>query len=122
LNDKTNRNSDQAWLFNTVDPLILAISEKVAKLSKHSIENQEDLQVVHYEANGFFKSHYDACEGSKSFCERMDGLAGPRIWTYIVYLNDNYEGGETYFPYLNHKVVPKKENVQSFKVHMKVVN
>jgi prolyl 4-hydroxylase len=108
LNDTENRKSDQAWLLNEIDPIVLKISQKVAELSKYPIENQEDLQVVHYESGGFFRTHYDACEGTKSFCERMDGAAGPRLWTYIIYLNDDYEDGQTKFPYLNKNVIPKK--------------
>jgi len=108
LHDTENRKSDQAWLLNDYDPLVHKISQKVAEYSGYPIENQEDLQVVHYEPGGFFKPHYDACEGTKDFCKRMDGIAGPRLWTYIIYLNDDLEGGETLFPYLNKKVIPKK--------------
>ena len=108
MHDTTNRKSDQAWLKNDSDPLVKKIAQMVADYSEMPIENQEDLQVVHYEPGGFFKPHYDACEGKKDFCDRMDGLSGPRIWTYIIYLNDDFEGGETYFPYLNRHVVPKK--------------
>ena len=115
LNDTTNRKSTQAWLNSTHDPLITKISEKVAQLSGYPIENQEDLQVVKYESGGFFKTHYDACEGTKSFCERMNGDAGPRLLTYIVYLNDDYEDGETAFPYLKKKVIPKKGKCAIFR-------
>jgi len=114
LHDTSNRKSDQAWLLNDMDPLVQRISQQVADHSGYPIENQEDLQVVHYEPGGFFKSHYDACEGTKEFCQRMDGVSGPRILTYIVYLNDDIEGGETYFPYLNRKVVPKKGKLVVF--------
>jgi prolyl 4-hydroxylase len=38
----------------------------------------------------------------------MDGSSGPRIYTYLIYLNDDYEGGETAFPKLNIAVKPKK--------------
>jgi prolyl 4-hydroxylase len=114
LNDTENRKSDQAWLLNDMNPLIQKISEKIAQLSGYPIVNQEDLQVVHYEPGGFFKTNYDACEGTKSFCERMDGTAGPRLWTYLVYLNDNMTGGETVFPYLNKKVTPKKGKMVVF--------
>jgi len=108
LNDENNRKSDQAWLTNNIDPLIKKITEKVSKLSGYPTENQEDLQVVHYEPGGFFKAHYDACEGTKEFCQRMDGNSGPRLWTYLIYLNDDLTGGETVFPYLNKSVIPKK--------------
>jgi len=109
LHDTENRKSDQAWLLNDTHPLVLQIAEKVAHITNTPVENQEDMQVVHYEPGGFFKTHYDACEGTETFCERMNGSAGPRIWTYLVYLNDeNVIGGETVFPYIHKKVSPKK--------------
>jgi len=109
LHDTENRKSDQAWLLNDTHSLVLQIAEKIARLTNIPVENQEDMQVVHYEPGGFFRTHYDACEGTETFCERMNGLAGPRIWTYLIYLNDeNVTGGETVFPYINKKVTPKK--------------
>jgi predicted 2-oxoglutarate/Fe(II)-dependent dioxygenase YbiX len=72
------------------------------------IENQEDLQIVSYKPGGFFTPHYDACDGKKDYCQRMDGSAGPRLFTYLIYLNDDFEGGETVFPKLNKSVKPKK--------------
>jgi prolyl 4-hydroxylase len=112
--DKTNRQSDQAWLKNEVHPLVLKISKLVAETSGYPMENQEDLQVVKYEPGGFFNPHYDACEGDKTFCERMDGKSGPRMWTYIIYLNEDFNKGETIFPKLNKKVIPKKGKVLIF--------
>ena len=112
--DKSNRQSDQAWLKNETHPVVMKISQLVAETSGYPMENQEDLQVVRYEPGGFFNPHYDACEGDKSFCERMDGKSGPRLWTYIIYLNDDFNKGETVFPKLNRKVVPKKGKVVIF--------
>lgn len=106
--DTKTRKSDQAWLKDTMDPVIASISEKVASISQIPIEHQEDLQVVSYSPGGFFTPHYDACDGDEEFCKRMDGASGPRLFTYLIYLNDDYEGGETVFPKLNITVTPKK--------------
>ena len=114
LNDTQNRKSDQAWLKNDIDPIVFKVSQAVTQLSGYPIENQEDMQVVHYEPGGFFNTHYDACEGTAIFCQRMDGASGPRLWTYIAYLNDGFEGGETVFPFINKKVVPKKGKLVIF--------
>jgi prolyl 4-hydroxylase len=108
LHDTQNRKSEQAWLVYDVDPLVTKISEHIAKISGYPVENQEDLQVVKYKPEGFFRTHYDACEGNEQFCQRMDGAAGPRLWTYLIYLNDDVTGGETVFPHLNLRVKPQK--------------
>jgi prolyl 4-hydroxylase len=106
--DTSSRKSQQAWLKDHEDPLIASISQRVAKKTGMPIENQEDLQVVSYGSGGFFKPHYDPCDGEKEFCQRMDGSAGPRVWTYLIYLNDGFEGGETAFPMISKTVKPKK--------------
>lgn len=103
-----SRLSEQTWLKNNVDPIVEYISRKVADISGLPIENQEDLQVVSYKPGGFFTPHYDSCEGNSDYCNRMDGDSGPRYFTYIIYLNDDLEGGETAFPKLNIQVKPKK--------------
>lgn len=106
--DTKTRKSEQAWLKDDMDPVIASISKKVASSSQTPIGHQEDLQVVSYSPGGFFTPHYDACDGQEDFCKRMDGVSGPRLFTYLIYLNDDYEGGETVFPKLNITVKPKK--------------
>jgi 2OG-Fe(II) oxygenase superfamily/Peptidase C39 family len=56
----------------------------------------EYLQCVKYEANQYYGVHYDA----------DDKL--PRLYTMLVYLNDDFEGGETWFSELGRRVKPKK--------------
>lgn len=106
--DTSTRKSRQAWLKDAEDPIVASVSRRVAKRTGMPVENQEDLQVVSYGPGGFFKPHYDPCDGEKDFCQRMDGSAGPRIWTYLIYLNDDFEGGETVFPLIGKAVKPKK--------------
>ena len=61
-------------------------------LSKH-----DGTQVVRYQPGGEFKAHADAA---------LD-LEG-RYFTLVCYLNDNYDGGRTTFPYLrDFSVVPE---------------
>jgi prolyl 4-hydroxylase len=108
VHDRATRISKQAWLRDEDDPVVMRISQKVASLSGYPIGNQEDLQVVCYRKGGYFRPHYDACDGDGSYCSRMDGRGGPRILTYLIYLNDDFEGGGTVFPKLNIAIKPKK--------------
>ena len=32
---------------------------------------------------------------------------GPRYITFIIYLNDDFKNGETFFPNINKKIIPK---------------
>ena len=72
------------------------------KLIKHKFI-PEGLNVVHYETGGFYKRHYD----SNEHILRRD-------FTFIIALNDGYEGGETYFPLLDQSFKLKKGDVLFF--------
>ena len=57
-------------------------------------------QITKYKEGEFYNDHYDAVdkntEDGKLFCKG----GGQRICTCIIYLNDNFEGGTTYFRYI----------------------
>lgn len=60
-------------------------------------------QLIRYRSGGFFVPHRDS---SDMFPER--------VITVQVYLNDNYQGGETQFHCLDEKIIPKRGKVLSF--------
>lgn len=103
-----SRQSKQHWLRDDDHPLVKKISEKAAALTNTPVSHQEALQVVSYDKGGFFKPHYDPCDGSETYCERMNSDSGPRWITFIIYLNDDFEGGETSFPNVNKSCKPEK--------------
>lgn len=108
-----SRISQQCWLTDD-NPLIKDISERVKQFT-NTIGTQEQLQVVNYPKGGFFSPHYDACEGNEGYCSRMNGSDGPRLLTVLIYLNDNFEGGETVFPKINKSVKPEKGKAVIFR-------
>lgn len=72
------------------------ILQKIASLLKTDIGKLERPGCLKYSPGQEFKMHHDSFEGD----ERKN--------TIILYLNDDFSGGETYFPELDHKVNPKK--------------
>jgi prolyl 4-hydroxylase len=102
-----SRISNQCWI-NDSDPIIKNISEKIKKYTNTDNKFYEELQVVNYKKGGFFKPHYDPCEGNENECSRMNGSNGPRYLTILFYLNDGFKGGETLFPHINKSVKPEK--------------
>lgn len=56
---------------------------------------------------GFASQHFDACNGSEDFCFRVNGDLGQRWITVILYLNEDFYGGETFFPKINKLVKPE---------------
>ncbi|XP_021776364.1 prolyl 4-hydroxylase 1-like [Chenopodium quinoa] len=74
-------------------PLIEAIEKRISVYSHVPAENGELIQVLRYEKDQFYKPHNDYF--SDSFNVKR---GGQRVATMLMYLSDNVEGGETYFP------------------------
>ena len=106
--DSSNRESQQCWLRDNSHIHCNKISAGASKITKLPIENMEELQIVKYEKGGYFKEHYDPEVRNKS-------NINDRIYTLIIYLNDDFEGGETYFKKLDINVKPKKGKAVLFK-------
>lgn len=75
-------------------------------------EMYEDVSIVQYEPGQLYKPHYDACTTEK-YCKKSMRIY--RVATIIVYLNDNFLGGETNFPKAHKKVKPKTGKIAFFK-------
>jgi prolyl 4-hydroxylase len=105
--DKTTRNSRQHWI-NKNDKLVKQIYKNASEIFKFPLENTEDFQVVSYKNKQFFNQHYDACCDKNKQCLDFIKTGGQRVLTILIYLNDDFTGGETHFPTLNLKVKPKK--------------
>ncbi|XP_050214561.1 prolyl 4-hydroxylase 1 isoform X2 [Mercurialis annua] len=74
-------------------PMVQAIEKRISVYSQVPIENGELIQVLRYEKTQFYKPHHDYF--SDTFNLKR---GGQRIATILMYLSDNVEGGETYFP------------------------
>ena len=68
------------------DPAIHAINRRVAVATKTPYENGETLQSLRYSPGQEYRPHFDYVEGDNR-----------RLWTALIYLNEDYEGGETEF-------------------------
>jgi predicted 2-oxoglutarate/Fe(II)-dependent dioxygenase YbiX len=60
------------------------------KHTDRPFQNCEKLQILRYKSGGYYKPHQDAFENDSNM----------RLYTFILALNDDYEGGETVFPNL----------------------
>ena len=69
------------------NPAVHALNQRIAAASGTTWAQGEPLQVLRYRTGGEYKPHFDA----------LPGLANQRILTMIVWLNEDYEGGETTF-------------------------
>lgn len=104
-NDKI-RNSKQCWIPKT-EPLAKNIIQNLAQKYKIPFDNAEDLQVVRYLPGQYFNEHHDACCDDNDYCINFTKHHGQRILTVLIYLNNDFTEGETYFKNLNLKLKPK---------------
>ena len=82
------RTSDGAtihWLIE--DPAIVALNRRIAAVSACPYENGEALALLRYSPGQEYRPHFDFVKGA----------ANRRLQTALVYLNADYEGGETRF-------------------------
>jgi prolyl 4-hydroxylase len=100
------RKSQTYWL-NKDDPIAKKIITKVCAIDKYNIEQAEDIQVVKYEPNGYYKEHHDSCCDDNDLCKKFN-KDGNRVLTMVIYLNDEFEGGSTRFPNIDKEYKPEK--------------
>lgn len=100
--DERVRRSDTAWLAKD-DAIVQRVTRRLLKHCDRPVVNCESLQVVRYEPEGFYNPHHDA------FREK-----NPRMYTFLIALNDDYEGGATSFPRLKKEYRLKKGDVLLF--------
>lgn len=94
--DSSIRKSETAWL-DLDDPVISRVVDRCLKFADRPKKNCENLQVVKYTPGGYYKPHFDSINGEN-----------PRLYTFLIALNDDYEKGETEFPNLKRKYKMKE--------------
>ena len=80
----------------TVDLPTLLIRERIANTLGVPIEHLERLSVFRYTVGQQFASHVDYMTPSPQLAAEIAEF-GQRPFTFLVYLNDAFEGGETHF-------------------------
>ena len=99
-----NRTSYTSFLQENRHSLIIQINDKMSEVLNIPKTKTEVLQGQRYEVGQEFKDHFDWFEKNvKTYVEKR----GNRSHTFMVYLNDDLEGGETEFKTLNIKFKPK---------------
>lgn len=64
------------------------------------VGRQESSNILHYEAGQRFDQHFDFLDPADAGLKQQIAQFGQRAATFLIYLNDDYEGGETAFPLL----------------------
>jgi prolyl 4-hydroxylase len=108
--DNLVRNSETAWVPKT-HPIANEIIMKVCRQNNYPFENAEDLQVVKYEKGDYYREHHDSFP---LYDPAFLSQGGHRVLTTLIYLNDDFEDGETRFVNLDKNIKPRKNSAIVF--------
>jgi len=96
------RTSSGAFLNVPDNEVIKRIEKRLASIIDIPTEHGEGLHILNYQPGQEYKEHYDY------FSPTSKAASNNRIATFVLYLNDVEEGGQTSFPKLNLSVSPQK--------------
>jgi prolyl 4-hydroxylase len=82
------------------DLVHLMVQTRISAASGLPLSNMEGATVLHYDVGEEIRNHYDFVDPSIPGYAEHVRTRGERIMTFLVYLNDDYGGGETEFPRL----------------------
>ncbi|MFT6982851.1 MAG: prolyl 4-hydroxylase [Crocinitomicaceae bacterium] len=102
------RTSYSAFLDIKNDFNLEMIRKKISKFLNIDSKRFEHFQCVSYAEGQEYQAHYDIFDANTIEGQAEIALNGQRHFTLLIYLNDDFEGGQTYFPHLDLLFTPKK--------------
>ena len=96
--DPTRDNSFLVLRIGEMTLLTEVIRQRISAATSLPAPLFEPTQLLHYAVGQRFKLHHDFLDPANPAYQDSLGRFGQRIATFLIYLNDGYEGGETNFP------------------------
>lgn len=96
----TRTNSVANFSIADVELLHLLLQSRMSVACRQPMRNMEAPAVLHYALGEQISDHYDFVDPAIPNYQEELARNGQRVVTFLLYLNDDYEGGETAFPRL----------------------
>lgn len=93
-------NTSAGFDLMATDLVHLMVQSRMSVATGLPLANMEGATVLHYDVGQEIDDHYDFVDPSIPGYDEEIRERGERIITFLVYLNDDFEGGETDFPEL----------------------
>lgn len=104
-------NSEAAFEFAVSDVVLSLIRDRIARASGVPVDHFEVGMLLHYKPGETFERHTDFLQSGMH--EEIDAR-GQRVATFLTYLSDDYDGGETEFPEAGLKFKARKGDALMF--------
>jgi prolyl 4-hydroxylase len=98
--DQMRTNTAAGFDLMDADLVQIAIQHRMAAVVGLPVHNMEGPTVLHYEVGEQITNHFDFVNPKIPNYQDEISRRGERIITFLIYLNDDYGGGETEFPEL----------------------
>jgi prolyl 4-hydroxylase len=86
--------------YASFDVVQFLVQERMARTCGYPMQHFETPMVLHYEVGQQITPHFDFIDAKAADYEAQIREQGQRMITFLLYLNDEYGGGETTFPEL----------------------
>jgi len=107
--DKKVRDAS-GYFISEPDPVVDRFRQITSAVTGIPVSQQEKPNFIKYKKGGFYKPHFDGFNDSEIGRQTM-GPWGQRMFTSILYLNDDFIGGETVFPKIEKIIKPSSGKI-----------
>lgn len=108
------RTSEGCYFQRGESDFIKTLDARISALMNWPVDHGEGIQILHYRNSGEYKPHFDYFPVDQRGSATHLAKGGQRVATFIMYLNDVEAGGETIFPEVGLKVVPRQGSAVYF--------
>ena len=112
--DDRRTNAAAPYGLEVIDTVIAFVRARVSALANVSIGGLETSQLLHYRVGEEFAAHCDFLDPGNPGHARDIAANGQRALTVLIYLNDDYEGGDTTFPDIGRSFKGRKGDLLVF--------
>ena len=107
-------NSECHFAVDDGDLILQLLRSRIAAVTELFVPGMEATAVLHYVVGQRFLPHYDHLDETHPGHAKELAQGGQRVLTFLLSLNDDYEGGETQFPILGKRYRGRKGNALFF--------
>jgi predicted 2-oxoglutarate/Fe(II)-dependent dioxygenase YbiX len=99
--DSYRSNTGMGFSVTDTDLVLQLTHARIAMALGLPVVQQEPTNILHYEPGQEYRPHFDFLDPGVAHFHRELAQIGQRVATFLIYLNDDFEGGETEFLRLN---------------------